>query len=137
MDDWAEIHMVTRKPPNGQDLLLRTFLRLSLAAFKKPTNLLNKRISCLEIFRLVLVFVSFVFIDRHYLASEPVDRGDIYYDDPIPSMGLKIKNPEFTEVINEFDKLRMRYDVVEEEEQVVAWFLGVLKPEIADIASLL
>nr|GEU76982.1 reverse transcriptase domain-containing protein [Tanacetum cinerariifolium] len=40
------------------------------------------------------------------------------------------------EVINEFDKLRMRCDVVEEEEQVVAWFLGVLKPEIADIVSL-
>ncbi|GKA93453.1 reverse transcriptase domain-containing protein [Tanacetum coccineum] len=32
-----------------------------------------------------------------------------------------------------FDKLRMRCDVVEEEEQVVARFLGVLKPEIADI----
>nr|GEZ41104.1 reverse transcriptase domain-containing protein [Tanacetum cinerariifolium] len=40
------------------------------------------------------------------------------------------------EVINEFDKLRMRCDVVEEEEQVVARFLGVLKPEIADIVSL-
>nr|GEZ12561.1 reverse transcriptase domain-containing protein [Tanacetum cinerariifolium] len=43
------------------------------------------------------------------------------------------------EVINEFDKLRMRCDVVEEEEeeeQVVARFLRVLKPEIADIISL-
>ncbi|GJT56334.1 reverse transcriptase domain-containing protein [Tanacetum coccineum] len=40
------------------------------------------------------------------------------------------------QVINEFDKLRMRCDVVEEEEQVVARFLGVLKPEIADIVSL-
>ncbi|GKA66977.1 hypothetical protein Tco_0766785 [Tanacetum coccineum] len=40
------------------------------------------------------------------------------------------------EVINEFDKLRMRCDVVEEEEQVIARFLGVLKPEIADIVSL-
>nr|GFC68498.1 reverse transcriptase domain-containing protein [Tanacetum cinerariifolium] len=40
------------------------------------------------------------------------------------------------EVINEFDKLRMRCDVVEEEEQVVTWFLGVLKPKIADIVSL-
>ncbi|GJR35555.1 putative reverse transcriptase domain-containing protein [Tanacetum coccineum] len=39
------------------------------------------------------------------------------------------------DVINEFDKLRMRCDVVEEEEQVVARFLGVLKPEIADIVS--
>ncbi|GJS97464.1 RNA-directed DNA polymerase [Tanacetum coccineum] len=39
------------------------------------------------------------------------------------------------EVINEFDKLRMRCDVVEEEEHVVAWFLGVLKPEITNIAK--
>nr|GEU28732.1 hypothetical protein [Tanacetum cinerariifolium] len=40
------------------------------------------------------------------------------------------------EVINEFDKLYMRCDVVKEEEQVIAWFLGVLKPEIANIVSL-
>ncbi|GJY25953.1 RNA-directed DNA polymerase [Tanacetum coccineum] len=45
----------------------------------------------------------------------------------------KSKNMTVEEVINEFDKLRMRCDVVEEEEQVVARFLGVLKPEIADI----
>nr|GEU83726.1 RNA-directed DNA polymerase [Tanacetum cinerariifolium] len=51
-------------------------------------------------------------------------------------MGLKIETPEFTEVINKFDKLRMRCDVVEEEEQVIALFLGVLKSEIADIVSL-
>ncbi|GKC34528.1 reverse transcriptase domain-containing protein [Tanacetum coccineum] len=46
---------------------------------------------------------------------------------------VAIKNMTVEEVINEFDKLRMRCDVVEEEEQVVARFLGVLKPEIADI----
>ncbi|GJT08047.1 hypothetical protein Tco_0842509 [Tanacetum coccineum] len=44
-----------------------------------------------------------------------------------------VMNMTMEEVINEFDKLRMRCDVVEEEEQVVALFLGVLKPEIADI----
>nr|GEZ72250.1 reverse transcriptase domain-containing protein [Tanacetum cinerariifolium] len=44
---------------------------------------------------------------------------------------LSQQNMTVEEVINEFDKLRIRYDVVEEEEQVVAWFLGVLKPEIA------
>ncbi|GJY15576.1 putative CCCH-type zinc finger family protein [Tanacetum coccineum] len=44
-------------------------------------------------------------------------------------------NMTMEEVINEFDKLRIRCDVVEEEEQVVTWFLGVLKPEIADIVS--
>nr|GFB27992.1 hypothetical protein [Tanacetum cinerariifolium] len=49
---------------------------------------------------------------------------------------VKTKNMTMKEVINEFDKLRMRCGVVEKEEQVVAWFLGVLKPEIADIVSL-
>ncbi|PWA37494.1 reverse transcriptase domain-containing protein [Artemisia annua] len=49
---------------------------------------------------------------------------------------LSQRNMIVEEVINEFDKLRMRCDVVEEEEQVVARFLGVLKPEIADIVSL-
>ncbi|GJR64477.1 reverse transcriptase domain-containing protein [Tanacetum coccineum] len=46
------------------------------------------------------------------------------------------QNMTVEEVINEFDKLRMRCDVVEEEEQVIARFLGVLKLEIADIVSL-
>ncbi|GKA44029.1 reverse transcriptase domain-containing protein, partial [Tanacetum coccineum] len=49
---------------------------------------------------------------------------------------LSQQNMTVEEVINEFDKLRMRCDVVEEEEQVIARFLGVLKPEIADIVSL-
>nr|GEW85494.1 hypothetical protein [Tanacetum cinerariifolium] len=49
---------------------------------------------------------------------------------------LSQQNMTVEEVINEFDKLRMRCDVVkEEEEQVVAWFLGVLKPEIDDNAK--
>nr|GEW85787.1 putative reverse transcriptase domain, zinc finger, CCHC-type, aspartic peptidase domain protein [Tanacetum cinerariifolium] len=72
-----------------------------------------------------------------------VDRGDRYRDDHTRSMRLKIKIPEFTEernmtmeeVIIEFDKLYIRCDVVEEEKQVVARFLGVLKPKIADIFS--
>nr|GEU94551.1 retrovirus-related Pol polyprotein from transposon TNT 1-94 [Tanacetum cinerariifolium] len=67
-----------------------------------------------------------------------VDRDDRYLNDPIRSLGLKIEICEFTEhdceeVINEFDKLRMRCDVVEEKEQGTAWFLGVLKSEIVDI----
>ncbi|GKA17092.1 RNA-directed DNA polymerase [Tanacetum coccineum] len=45
----------------------------------------------------------------------------------------KLKNITVEEVINEFDRLCMRCDVVKEEDQVVARFLGVLKPEIADI----
>ncbi|GJY38338.1 RNA-directed DNA polymerase [Tanacetum coccineum] len=40
------------------------------------------------------------------------------------------------EVINEFDKLPMRCNVVEEEEQVIVRFLGVLTSEIVDIVSL-
>ncbi|GJU12134.1 putative reverse transcriptase domain-containing protein [Tanacetum coccineum] len=48
---------------------------------------------------------------------------------------LSKRNMTVEEVINEFDKLYMSCDVVEEEEQVVAWFLGVLKPEIVDICS--
>nr|GFB93500.1 reverse transcriptase domain-containing protein [Tanacetum cinerariifolium] len=64
-----------------------------------------------------------------------VDRDDRYRDDPICSLGLKIEIPEFKEVINEFDKLSMRCDVVEGEEQVVARFLGVTKLKIADIAK--
>ncbi|GJU02791.1 RNA-directed DNA polymerase [Tanacetum coccineum] len=43
---------------------------------------------------------------------------------------LSQQNMIVEEVIKEFDKLRMRCDVVEEEEQVIARFLGVLKPEI-------
>ncbi|GJY22044.1 reverse transcriptase domain-containing protein [Tanacetum coccineum] len=49
---------------------------------------------------------------------------------------LSQQNMTVEEVINEFDKLRMRCDVVEEEEHVVARFFRVLKPEIADIVSL-
>nr|GEU89372.1 hypothetical protein [Tanacetum cinerariifolium] len=104
--------------------------------------------------------------------DQVVDRDDRYRDDPIRSLGLKIKIHEFTgkvhlddfidllstvewvfdvrdnpnklkvklnmtveEVINEFDKLCTRCDVVKEEEQVVVRFLGVLKPEIADICG--
>ncbi|GKE94609.1 reverse transcriptase domain-containing protein [Tanacetum coccineum] len=46
---------------------------------------------------------------------------------------LSQQNMTVEEVINEFDKLRMRCDVAEEEEHVVARFLRVLKPEITDI----
>ena len=40
------------------------------------------------------------------------------------------------ELINEFDRLRMRCDANEEEEQIIARFLGLLKPVIADVVSL-
>nr|GEZ48911.1 reverse transcriptase domain-containing protein [Tanacetum cinerariifolium] len=37
------------------------------------------------------------------------------------------------ELIMEFDQLRMKCGVEEEEEQTIAWFLGALRPDIADI----
>nr|GFA25791.1 reverse transcriptase domain-containing protein [Tanacetum cinerariifolium] len=46
---------------------------------------------------------------------------------------LSQRNMTMEEVINKFNKLRMRCDVVEEEEQAVARFLGVFKLKIADI----
>ncbi|GJX98028.1 hypothetical protein Tco_0355047 [Tanacetum coccineum] len=51
----------------------------------------------------------------------------------VPDILDKMKNMTVEEVISEFDKLRMRCDVVEEEEHVVVRFLGVFNPEIADI----
>ncbi|GKC65948.1 reverse transcriptase domain-containing protein [Tanacetum coccineum] len=45
---------------------------------------------------------------------------------------LSQQNMNVEEVINEFDKLHMRCNVVEEEEQVVTRFLGVLMLEIAN-----
>ena len=40
------------------------------------------------------------------------------------------------ELINEFDRLRMRCDATEEEEKVIARFLGCLRPEISNVVSL-
>ncbi|GKB52384.1 reverse transcriptase domain-containing protein [Tanacetum coccineum] len=40
------------------------------------------------------------------------------------------------DLINEFDRLHMRCDAKEEEEQVAARYLGVLRPDIADVVSL-
>ena len=58
---------------------IRTFLGLSLAAFEKPTKLLNKRLSRLENFILVLVFVWFSYNNLHYLASEILgDHGNTW-----------------------------------------------------------
>nr|GEW86855.1 reverse transcriptase domain-containing protein [Tanacetum cinerariifolium] len=79
--------------------------------------------------------------------DEPVDvnpfgRKNIRIKDESETRGHQasttcfVMNMTMEEVINEFDKLRTRCDVVEEEEQVVVRFLRVLKPEIADIVSL-
>nr|GEZ10697.1 retrovirus-related Pol polyprotein from transposon 17.6 [Tanacetum cinerariifolium] len=38
--------------------------------------------------------------------------------------------------IAEFDRLRMRCDVDEEEEQIIAWFLGAFQPHIVDVVHL-
>ncbi|XP_022029915.1 uncharacterized protein LOC110930839 [Helianthus annuus] len=49
---------------------------------------------------------------------------------------LSQRNSTFEDLIGEFDKLRMRCAVEEEEEQLVARFLGALQPEIADVVQL-
>nr|GEX38191.1 reverse transcriptase domain-containing protein [Tanacetum cinerariifolium] len=80
------------------------------------------------------------------LAEEAKTEPNVWDDEPVdvnPFGGenprlryLSLQNITVKEVINKFNKLRMRYDVVEKEEQVVVRFLGVLYPEIADIVSL-
>nr|KAJ0194330.1 hypothetical protein LSAT_V11C800427110 [Lactuca sativa] len=40
------------------------------------------------------------------------------------------------EIISEFDRLRIRCGVEEEEEQIIARFFGALRPEIADVVQL-
>ncbi|XP_071714018.1 uncharacterized protein [Rutidosis leptorrhynchoides] len=49
---------------------------------------------------------------------------------------LQQRSLSVEEVIQEFEQLRMRCDAKEEDEQVIARFLGVLNPEIADVVSL-
>ncbi|XP_071708618.1 uncharacterized protein [Rutidosis leptorrhynchoides] len=49
---------------------------------------------------------------------------------------LRKRTQSVEEIIQEFERLRMRCDVQEEEEQTIARFLGVLKPEIADVVNL-
>ncbi|PWA82789.1 reverse transcriptase domain-containing protein [Artemisia annua] len=39
------------------------------------------------------------------------------------------------ELVNEFDRLRMRFDATEEEEQVIAQFLGCIRPDISDVGD--
>ena len=46
-------------------------------------------------------------------------------------MGMSVE--QYT---NEFDMLRMRCDVVEEDEQIVARYLARLKPKISDVMYL-
>ncbi|GJV63611.1 reverse transcriptase domain-containing protein [Tanacetum coccineum] len=53
-----------------------------------------------------------------------------------PMTPTEIRQFLFEELINEFDRLRMRCDANEEEEHVVVRFLGVLRPEITDVVSL-
>ncbi|KAJ0800640.1 putative nucleotidyltransferase, Ribonuclease H [Helianthus annuus] len=50
-----------------------------------------------------------------------------------------LKQGSFTveEIITEFERMRLRCGAEEDEEQIVARFLGVLKPEISDVVSLM
>ncbi|KAJ9555026.1 hypothetical protein OSB04_009640 [Centaurea solstitialis] len=49
---------------------------------------------------------------------------------------LSQRSTTVEELICEFDRLRMRCGAEEEEEQIIARFLGALRPEIADIVQL-
>ncbi|GJW54282.1 putative reverse transcriptase domain-containing protein [Tanacetum coccineum] len=68
-----------------------------------------------------------------------VDRDDRYRDDPIRSLGLKIEIPEFTgkvhpdDFIDWLSTVERVFDVRNIPDKLK--FLGVLKPEIADIAK--
>nr|GEZ09421.1 hypothetical protein [Tanacetum cinerariifolium] len=76
------------------------------------------------------------FIDWLSMVERVFDVRDISDKLKVKLVAIKLRQHAslwWAQVINEFDKLRMRCDVVEEEEQVVAQFFGVLKPEIADI----
>ncbi|GJS84250.1 reverse transcriptase domain-containing protein [Tanacetum coccineum] len=50
--------------------------------------------------------------------------------------GLSQRTSTVEEFITEFDRLRMRCGFEEPEEQVIALFLGALRPEISDIVQL-
>ncbi|GJV97985.1 RNA-directed DNA polymerase [Tanacetum coccineum] len=86
------------------------------------------------------------FINKLSTVEQVFDERDIPDKQKVKLVAIKLRqhaslwwdrvtkrNMTVEEVINELDKLRLRCDVVVEEEQVVARFLGVLKPEIADI----
>nr|GEU78916.1 hypothetical protein [Tanacetum cinerariifolium] len=79
------------------------------------------------------------FIDWLSTVERVFDVRDIPNKLKVKFMAIKLQKHALLwgdHVINEFYKLRMRCDVVKEEEQFVARFLGVLKLEIVDIVSL-
>ncbi|GKA45672.1 reverse transcriptase domain-containing protein [Tanacetum coccineum] len=49
---------------------------------------------------------------------------------------LKQASLSVEELINDFERMRMRCGAEEDEEQIIARFLGILRPKIADIVSL-
>nr|GEX23755.1 Asp_protease_2 domain-containing protein [Tanacetum cinerariifolium] len=133
--------MVTRKRPNGQDswhamspfsfgpFEVIVYIRGRKKADAKPAppardprdvetiERLQQRIQELKL--------------QQLQPDSPAEENETepnFWDDELVDVNLF--NGKNIEVINEFDTLRMRCDVVEEEKQVVARFLGVLKPEI-------
>nr|GEX64670.1 putative reverse transcriptase domain-containing protein [Tanacetum cinerariifolium] len=59
-------------------------------------------------------------------------KQDAYLD----YQNLKQASLSVEELINDFERMRMRCGAEEDEEQIIARFLGILRPEIADIVSL-
>ncbi|GKD30814.1 reverse transcriptase domain-containing protein, partial [Tanacetum coccineum] len=59
-------------------------------------------------------------------------KQDAYMD----YQNLKQGSLSVEELINDFERMRMRCGAEEDEEQIIARFLGILRPKIADIVSL-
>ncbi|GJX88021.1 RNA-directed DNA polymerase [Tanacetum coccineum] len=57
-------------------------------------------------------------------------------DSYLDYQNLKQGSLTVEELIGEFERLRMRCGADEDEEQIIARFLGILKPEIGDVVSL-
>lgn len=91
-----------------------------------------------------------VHIQRHKVGKHKVDTWDkmkhllkakylpVTYkqDSYLGYHNLRQNNLFVEDFIGEFERMRMRCDTTEDDEQVIARFLGCLRPEIADVVSL-
>ncbi|GKA96872.1 RNA-directed DNA polymerase [Tanacetum coccineum] len=116
----VKTHHYAMSPVNLSSFV-RTILELSLAALKKPTNLINKRISHLENFGLVLVFVWLVFLfDLHYSVTE----SNVWDDGSEDVKPFGVGNPGFYDdhydnplLTKETESKPIIWDIGDEEEE--------------------
>ncbi|GKA55576.1 hypothetical protein Tco_0754648 [Tanacetum coccineum] len=94
------------------------------------------------------------FIDRLSIVERVFDLKDIHEHLKVKLVAIRLRKhaslwqedfldyhnlsqrPLTVELINEFDKMRICCDANKKDEQVVARFLGCLRPEISDVMSL-